>query len=161
MTLRTVQTSVIGDGTALEQDGAQRPLGPVAPPDQPKTQPRSCRAAVCYAAFTLYSIGVAVFSGLSQDRCWGICASTGYAAAAVIAAVWPARRGRLAALAAALAGALTAPLTWLAGLAPATPVVAVVTRSAALLLHHGSPYLPLAQLTHGGFLAYDPYLPRK
>src|SRR4029077_2516230 len=28
-----------------------------------------------------------------------------------------------------------------------------------LLLHHGSPYLPLAQLAHGGWLAYNPYLP--
>ena len=58
-----------------------------------------------------------------------------------------------------LAGALAAPVVWLATQATATPDVAVVTRSAAMLLHHGSPYLPLSQLAHGGFLAYNPYLP--
>jgi hypothetical protein len=32
-------------------------------------------------------------------------------------------------------------------------------RSAILLLHDGSPYLGAPQLAHGGWLAYDPYLP--
>jgi hypothetical protein len=50
-------------------------------------------------------------------------------------------------------------VVWLATQATATPDVAVVTRSGAMLLHHGSPYLPLSQLAHGGFLAYNPYLP--
>jgi hypothetical protein len=52
-----------------------------------------------------------------------------------------------------------APLTWLATQEPSTPDVTVVARSGVLLLHHGSPYLPLAQLAHGGWLAYNPYLP--
>ena len=40
---------------------------------------------------------------------------------------------------------------------PTPPDVAVVARSGVLLLHHGSPYLPLSALT--GWLAYNPYLP--
>jgi len=115
--------------------------------------------AVMYAVFAVYAGGVALFSGLGDDRWWGIWAVGGYAAAAALAWSWRSRRGRLAALAAGLAGALAAPLTWLATRAPATPDVKVVARSAALLLHHATPYLPAAQLAHGGWLAYNPYLP--
>jgi hypothetical protein len=35
----------------------------------------------------------------------------------------------------------------------------VVARSGVLLLHHGTPYLPVAALSAGGWLAYNPYLP--
>jgi hypothetical protein len=117
------------------------------------------RLAGWYALFALYAGAVAVFSGPGDDRCWGIWASLGYTAAAALAGAWPGRRGRAAALGASLAGALAAPVTWLAVRAPATPDVVVVTRSAALLLHHGTPYLPAAQLAHDGWLCYDPYLP--
>jgi hypothetical protein len=119
----------------------------------------SRRVAVWYALFAVYAGGVALFSGPGNDRSWGIWAAFGYAAAAALAAAWPSRRGRQAALVASLAGGLVAPLTWLATQAPATPDVVVVTRSAALLLHHATPYLPSAQLAHGGWLAYNPYLP--
>src|SRR5215469_12333387 len=117
------------------------------------------RPAAWYAGFAVYATGVALFSGLGQDRWWGIWAAGGYAVAAMVAASWPTRGGRLSALAAGLAGAVVAPAVWLATTAPATPDVAVVARSGVLLLHHGSPYLALAQLAHGGWLAYDPYLP--
>src|SRR5215469_15428728 len=117
------------------------------------------RAAAWYAAFALYAGAVAVFSGPGNDRAWGIWASFGYAAAAALAAARPGRAGQRAALAAALAGALAAPLAWLALTAPLTPDAAVVTRSGILLLHHATPYLPLAALAHGGWLAYNPYLP--
>jgi hypothetical protein len=123
------------------------------------TSSGSRRVAAWYVLFAVYAGGVALFSGPGNDRSWGIWASFGYAAAAALAAAWPSRRGRLAALAASLAGALVAPLTWLATQAPPTPDVVVVTRSAALLLHHATPYLPSAQLAHGGWLAYNPYLP--
>jgi hypothetical protein len=143
----------------ITNEAATGPRAPAAPPGWPAAGRRSRRAAAWYAVFALYAGGVAVFSGPGHDRSWGIWASFGYAAAAVIADRWPTRRGQLAALAACLAGALAAPVVWLATQAPATPDVAVVIRSASLLLHHGSPYLPLSQLTHGGFLAYNPYLP--
>src|ERR1700735_1478525 len=90
---------------------------------------------------------------------WGIWASFGYAAAAAVAAAWSSRRGQAAAMAAALAGALAAPLSWLALTGPGTPGRAAVIRSGALLASHATPYLPAAQLAHGGWLAYNPYLP--
>ena len=151
--------TIIADrASVITHDAALRPLAPPAP-YRPAAEPRSRRAAAWFAVFAVYAGGVAVFSGPGHDRSWGIWASFGYAAAAMLAAAWPTRRGRLAALAASLAGALAAPVVWLATQATATPDVAVVTRSGAMLLHHGSPYLPLSQLAHGGFLAYNPYLP--
>jgi hypothetical protein len=106
--------------------------------------------------FAVYAGGVAAFSGPGLDRWWGIWAAGGYAAAAVLAWCWRSR-GRQAALAASLAGALVAPVAWLATQDPATPDVTVVTQSARLLLHHANPYLPPAHLVH--VLDYNPYLP--
>ena len=65
----------------------------------------------------------------------------------------------MAALSVAVAGALVAPLVWLATREPITPDSLVVARSGVLLLHHGTPYLQSAQLARGGWLAYNPYLP--
>lgn len=117
------------------------------------------RMEVWYAGFAVYAGGVALFSGLGQDRWWGIWACGGYAVAALLAFCWRGRRGQLAALAAALGGGLAGPLVWLAVRRPATPDVTVVMRSATLLLRYGSPYLGADQLAHGGWLAYNPYLP--
>jgi hypothetical protein len=148
----------------------QRALTPPPPPASPgregswlwsrlRSWPGFRRAAWWYAGFAMYAGGVAVFCGPGDDRSWGIWASFGYAAAAAVAAAWPSRRGQAAALVVALAGSLAAPLAWLALTAPATPDVAVVARSGVLLAHHATPYLPAAQLAHGGWLAYNPYLP--
>ena len=117
------------------------------------------RVWALYAAFALYAGAVAVFSGPGDDRSWGIWAAFGYAAAAALAARWPGRAGRRAALAAGLAGALAAPVVWLATQASPTPDVRVVSWSAVLLLHHGTPYLGPAQLAQGNVLSYNPYLP--
>jgi hypothetical protein len=117
------------------------------------------RVWALYTAFALYAGAVAVFSGPGDDRSWGIWAAFGYAAAAALAARWPGHAGRRAALAASLAGALAAPVVWLATQASATPDVHVVKGSAVLLLHHGTPYLDPAQLAQGNVLSYNPYLP--
>src|ERR1700733_2054023 len=148
-------TIIAERASVITHDAALRPLAP-PPLFRPAAEPRSLRAAAWFAVFALYAGGVAVFSGPGHDRSWGIWASFGYAAAAALAAAWPTRRGRLAALAASLAGALAAPGVWLATRATATPDVAGVTRSAALVLPHGRPYLPLAPLAHRGLLAYHP-----
>jgi hypothetical protein len=132
-------------------------LAPVPPPTPGRSR-RARLAAGWYAGFAIYAAGVAVFSGPGDDRGWGIWAAGGYAVAAVLALAWRSR-GRQAALTAALAGALAGPLAWLTITAPATPDAAVVMRSGALLLHHATPYLPVAQLAPGGWLAYNPYLP--
>lgn len=116
-------------------------------------------AAAWYAGFAVYAGVVAVVSGASYERSWGIWAAIAYAVAALAAALWRSRGGD-AALLASLAGALVAPLTWLAAKAPPTPDVQVVSRAAALLLRHGTPYLSPAQIGHvAGAIAYNPYLP--
>ena len=113
-----------------------------------------------YAGFAVYAAGVALFSGPGLDHWWGTWAAGGYAVAAVIAPVASGRAwGGRVAVAASLAGALAAPTLWLMTREPTTPDVAVVARSGVLLLHHGTPYLPLASLSAGGWLAYNPYLP--
>ena len=129
------------------------------------TMPGGRRRAAWYAAFAVYAAGVALFSGPGLDHWWGAFAAAGYAAAAVIALAaagrpgpWQARGGALAVVA-ALAGALAAPAAWLMTREPTPPDVAVVARSGMLLLHHGTPYLPAAALSAGGWLAYNPYLP--
>jgi Glycosyltransferase family 87 len=115
--------------------------------------------AAWYAGFAVYAACVALFSGPGLDHWWGTWAAGGYGAAAAIATLRPGRHGQQTALASAVAGALVAPLTWLATQEPTTPDVAVVARSGILLLHHGTPYLSADQLAHGGWLAYNPYLP--
>jgi hypothetical protein len=118
------------------------------------------RRAGWYAAFAVYAAGVALFSGPGLDHWWGAWAAAGYAVAAVIAVVASGRAwGARVALAASLAGALAAPTLWLMTREPTPPDVAVVARSGVLLLQHGTPYLPLASLSAGGWLAYNPYLP--
>ncbi len=122
------------------------------------------RRAVWYSGFAVYAAGVALFSGPGLDHCWGAWAAGGYAIAALVTVVtsrqcraraWGARL----AVAASLAGALAAPALWLMTKEPTPPDVAVVARSGVLLLHHGTPYLPVAALSTGGWLAYNPYLP--
>jgi hypothetical protein len=121
--------------------------------------PGSGRLAIWYVVFAGYAGLVAIFSGPGDDRSWGIWAAAAYAAAALAAARWRSY-GRDAALVASLAGALVIPLAWLAAHAPATPDVLVVSRSAALLLAHGTPYLSGSQLGPlAGPIAYNPYLP--
>jgi hypothetical protein len=115
-------------------------------------------SAAWYAGFAVYAAGVALFSGPGLDHWWGVWAAGGYALAAVAAMTGGSFGDRLA-IALGLAGAVAAPTIWLMTMEPTTPDVAVVARSGVLLLHHGSPYLPLAALSAGGWLAYNPYLP--
>ncbi len=113
-----------------------------------------------YAGFAVYAAGVALFSGPGLDHWWGAWAAGGYAIAAVITLTAPGRAwGARLAVAAAVAGALVAPALWLMTKEPTPPDVAVVARAGVLLLHHGTPYLPPAALSAGGWLAYNPYLP--
>jgi hypothetical protein len=115
---------------------------------------------VWYAGFAVYAAGVALFSGPGLDHWWGAWAACGCAVAAVITVAAAGRSwGPRLALAASLAGALAGPALWLMTREPTPPDVAVVARSGTLLLQHGTPYLPLASLTAGGWLAYNPYLP--
>jgi hypothetical protein len=115
---------------------------------------------VWYAGFAIYAAGVALFSGPGLDQWWGIWAAGGYALAAVVVNLAAGRAwGGRVAVALAVAGAVVAPSIWLMSQEPTGPDVAVAVRAGVLLLHHGSPYLPTAALSAGGWLAYYPYLP--
>lgn len=107
---------------------------------------------IAYGAFTAYA---AVFAGLSggRDRVWAIWAVCGYALGTLL--VWRGRTGL--ALAVSLALALVAPLIWNSVGFPLEDGIVVIHRSADLLVHHGSPYLPKGQLI--SYLSYNPYLP--
>ena len=140
----------------------QAPVAGVNPPParEPGLDPQSGldrrRIGAWYAAFAGYAALLAVFSR-HADQSWGIWAAGGYLLAAITTVLCRRSRGRDAALLIAAAGALAAPLTWLAIRAPATADVQVVARAATLLLRHGSPYLGPAQLS--AWRSYDPYLP--
>jgi len=108
--------------------------------------------AITFAVFALFA-GLVVFSG-GDDGIWAAWAVGGYAVTALALWRWP---DWLAALLPALIFGLVAPLVWLTLRAPATPDVVTVTRAASQLVHHGTPYLPKAQLTSWKF--YNPYFP--
>src|SRR5438270_6166760 len=111
-----------------------------------------------YAAFEAYAVVAAIFSG-GEDKVWAVWAACGYAVALFI--LWCSRgprgfrgsrgsRGswvRAAALLVSVALALVAPLLWLSTAFPLEAGMVVIDRSAALLVHHGSPYLRAAQVT--------------
>ena len=106
-----------------------------------------------YAAFGAYAVAAAVFSG-GEDRVWAIWAACGYAVALFLLWRWS---GRMAAVLVSVALAVLAPLLWLSVAYPLETGMWVIDRSAALLLHHGLPYLSAGQVT--SWLSYNPYLP--
>lgn len=114
------------------------------------------------ALFGLSAIFAAVTALISvnpPERLWGELAAISYASAAVIAAVGR-RRGATPAVLVSLAGALFAPLAWMASTGLAQPEVHVIVRSAGMLLHSGTPYAsPAALAAAHAWQAYDPYLP--
>lgn len=109
-----------------------------------------------YAAFGTYAVIAAVFSG-GRDQVWAIWAAFGYAAALLILWCGRGRGVRTAAVLVSVALAVVAPLLWLSLAYPLEAGMVVIDRSATLLLHHGTPYLPAAQVT--SWESYNPYLP--
>jgi hypothetical protein len=117
-------------------------------------RPRSARQwlIAAYVVFTAYAAIFAALSG-GRDQVWAIWAVFGYGIGAVL--LW--RRRTWAALVISLALALVAPLIWISVAFPLEDGMNVINRSATLLIHHGSPYLPKDQVT--GWIDYNPYLP--
>jgi Glycosyltransferase family 87 len=107
-----------------------------------------------FALFAVYAAFMTAFGIGGEDGVWGIWATCGYALAAILASR---SRGFAVPLLVAFGFAMVAPAIWLAVRDPATADVIVVSRSAVLLLHHGSPYLPVSQLAT--WTSYNPYLP--
>ena len=115
------------------------------------------RALIANGAFAIYATALAVDTG-HADRTWAIWAAAGYGVTTVI--LWLTRHKNVPLiwpLLVSLAGALAAPLTWLATRVEPTAEVKVISQSAVLLLQHGTPYLPPGQLD--SWLSYNPYLP--
>ena len=107
--------------------------------------------------FTVYATALAIDTG-HADRTWAIWAAVAYGV--TTATLWLTRRSSIPVIVplfVSLAGALAAPVTWLVTRVTPTPEVQVISRSAVLLLQHGSPYLPPGQLA--SWLSYNPYLP--
>jgi len=115
------------------------------------------RLLAANGAFTVYAIALAVDTG-HADRTWAIWAAVGYGVTTLI--LWLTRHKNVPVilpLFVALAGALAAPVTWLVTRVAPTPEVQVISRSASLLLQHGTPYLSQGELAT--WLSYNPYLP--
>ena len=115
------------------------------------------RLLAANGAFTVYATALAVDTG-HADRTWAIWAAVGYGVTTLI--IWLTRHTNMPVIwpmLVSLAGALAAPVTWLVTRVGPTPEVQVISRSATLLLQHGTPYLPNGELATA--LSYNPYLP--
>jgi hypothetical protein len=109
--------------------------------------------ATWFACFAVYGGLLAAFTG-HEDCAWGVWGFGSYAIAALLLRFggrwWPG-------LTVALLGGLAGPFLFLAGLEADPAEVQVMSRGAAHLLAHGTPYLPTSQLT--AWTSYNPYLP--
>ncbi len=115
------------------------------------------RLAIASGAFTAYAAALAADTG-GADRTWAIWAAAAYGVTTLfLLATWRKNVPLLVPLVVSLVGGLVAPLIWLATRVAPTPEVQVISRSALLLLQHGTPYLPQGQFD--SFLSYNPYLP--
>jgi 4-amino-4-deoxy-L-arabinose transferase-like glycosyltransferase len=116
-------------------------------------------AAAAFGACAFFAGGVAVFSSNSLHRLWGLIAACAYVAAAAGVLAWR-KRGADLGLALSVGGALIAPLFLNAASGRHQPEVAVIAKSARLLVHHHSPYSSAAALAAAhNPNAYNPYLP--
>ena len=115
--------------------------------------------AGAFGISAVFALVTALTSFNAPERVWGTFAAVSYAASAITAAVVR-RRGVSLAVLISLAGSLAAPLAWMARTGMAQPEVAVIIRSAAMYVHHGTPYTsPAALAVAHSWRAYDPYLP--
>jgi hypothetical protein len=115
------------------------------------------RALATTGAFAAYATALAVYTG-GADQTWAVWAAVTYTITTIL--IWATRRSRvplIVPLLVSLVGALGAPLVWLSTRVSPTPEVMVISRSAELLLQHGTPYLAPGQLDN--WLSYNPYLP--
>ena len=111
------------------------------------------------AGSAAFAIALAMITVWQAHRLWGIFAGISYLLAAMFVLVWKSR-GRDVALVISLAGALVTPMWLMAGHGLQQPEVEVIEKSAAMLVHRGTPYPGLAMLatTHNPNV-FDPYLP--
>src|SRR5215471_14298623 len=124
----------------------------------PTTVPRVWMTAF-FAASATYALVMALVTSNQLHRLWGIFAACSYLLAAMVVLAWRSR-GVDSALAIGLGGALVAPLALMANARMQQPEVRVINKSAAMLVHHGTPYLgPAALAAAHSPNIFDPYLP--
>ena len=112
-----------------------------------------------FAASAAYAMLMALVTSHVLHRTWGIFAACSYLLAAMVVLIFKAR-GVDSALLISLAGALVLPLGLMAADRLQQPEVRVINKSAALLVHHGTPYLgPAALAAAHSPNIFDPYLP--
>jgi hypothetical protein len=115
------------------------------------------RLLAANGAFTIYATALALDTG-HADRTWAVWAAVGYGLTTLV--IWLTRHKNVPVIwpmLLCMAGALAAPVTWLVTRVAPTPEVQVISRSAVLLVQHGTPYLPSGALDT--WLSYNPYLP--
>ncbi|MGA5225729.1 hypothetical protein [Streptomyces koyangensis] len=108
-----------------------------------------------WAGAGVWAAGFVAFSTLTPHRVWGASAAVGYLGAALAVGLLRGPRARPVALCSALAGAVAVPFGYLLLTGEGQSEVGVIQRSAALLLHSGTPYLAEPQAVTD----YNPYLP--
>ncbi len=117
--------------------------------------------SIWFACFALYAGLLALFAG-GEDGIWGAWGFGAYTIAALLLRLGGASKNRAddrwwPGLTVAVAGGLIGPFLYLAATHPDPAEVTVMAHGAAHLLHHGTPYLPVSQLT--AWTSYNPYLP--
>jgi Glycosyltransferase family 87 len=115
------------------------------------------RLLAANGAFAVYATALAIDTG-HADRTWAVWAAVGYWLTTLIILLTRHKNvSMLVPLLVSLAGAMAAPVIWLATRVAPTAEVQVISRSAVLLLQHGTPYLAPGQFD--SWLSYNPYLP--
>ena len=112
-----------------------------------------------FAASAAYALMMALMTTNHLHRLWGVFAACAYLLAAMAVLAWRSR-GLDSALLISLTGALAAPLVLMAGARLQQPEVRVINKSAAMLVHQGTPYVgPAALAAAHSPNVFDPYLP--
>ncbi|MER5863747.1 glycosyltransferase 87 family protein [Kitasatospora sp. NPDC002040] len=141
-----VATARIPDQRTAARAGRRARLRP--------TERRTVQVLGCAVA-TGWAVAFPLVSDLPNQIFWGTVAAPGYALAGLFCLTLPRRYATRAAAGAALLGAVLLPLVLLVLQGRHQSEVMVVERSADLLLHTGSPYLPDPAVVTD----YNPYLP--
>jgi hypothetical protein len=114
---------------------------------------------VVFATSAAYALVMALVTNNHLHRLWGVFAACSYLLAAMAVVAWKSR-GLDSALLISFAGALVAPLALMAGARLQQPEVRVINKSAAMLVHQGTPYVgPAALAAAHSPNVFDPYLP--
>jgi hypothetical protein len=114
---------------------------------------------VVFAVSAAYALAMALVTTNNLHRLWGVFAACAYLLAAMAILAWRSR-GLDCALVISLGGALVMPLVLMAQHRLQQPEVRVISKSAAMLVHQGTPYAGPATLAaaHSPNV-FDPYLP--